>query len=71
MPKTKKKSFQMTPLSLQTICILHLPEDDSQVLQHYSQEFLEELRQRFWKETTRHPDPLPYQVSTLWLANKK
>ena len=55
------------PLSLQTLCILHLDQEETQMLEQASLEFLDDLRQRFRREVREHPVPLPYNVSPSWL----
>ena len=63
----ENNGYQMTPLSLQTLCILHLPEGDIQYLRDYSSEVIRMMRYQFWEETTRHPDPLHYSIASLWI----
>ena len=54
-------------LSLQTMCILHLPENTTRQISAYSSEFINDCKKKLWQEVGTHPDPLTYNISTIWI----
>lgn len=61
------RQFTQTPLSLKTLCILNLSDDDTAVLATYHDEFREDLKKKLWQEVSKYPEPLAYRISDRWI----
>ena len=67
--KKKKKviTYETEVLSLQSLCILHLSDADSNQLHEYSSLFTTDIKEKFWKEVRTQPGPLNYHISSIWI----
>ncbi len=74
MPNKKKRAkvkqpVTSSPMSLQSLCVLHLPREDTRLIQGYSQVFRTQVKDQFWREVREHPDLLAYDIDELWLQD--
>ena len=64
--KKKTPTFTYNALDLKTLCILNLSESDTQVLENYSKESMDLLKEGFWKDIHDHPYPIQKHISDFW-----
>ena len=61
------EQFIQNPLSLKTLCVLNLSDEDTDILDNYHDEFRENLKKKLWQEVITYPEPLAYRISDKWL----